>query len=49
MTKLLSLGMCKIKDMHHVVRLLCPIPWLSPSVWWMRLSPVVGPICLTVT
>lgn len=49
MTKLPSLGMCKIKDMHHVVRLLCPIPWLSPSVWWMRLSPVVGPICLTVT
>lgn len=43
MTKLPSLGMCKIKDMHHVVYLLLPIPWLGSSVWWMNLSPVVRP------
>lgn len=43
MSKLPSLGMCKIKDMRHVVHLVRPIPWLRPSVWWMSLSRVVRP------
>lgn len=46
MTKFPSLGMCRIKDMHPVIHLLRPVPWLSLFVSKQCGSPqTVCPTC----